>query len=521
MKACSYGGSATAISVLPTMIHIGTKMKLEAFKEKFLPTLKKLFQCTDRGTRISLLQQMETINPLLDCKVVNNDLFDLILVGFSDSNIQVKEATLRAMPFLCPHLNSNNLTKALNVMHRLTGDAEPSLRVNTCICFAKLAPHLPLDKIRPVLIAAITTATKDPFIPCRNAALQSMCICASLFEFEKLTTKIIPMASLLLYDPELEVRYVALSAMKSLISHVEKEINSSDLATTSATAGQMSSVSTVPVTSISIDSLKTWSYWATSKANTILTMTASGSGQVLHTGNNDVQAGNRNNTGIDYVPPHLVASDAQSTFREAATSSVTADNMSFNSRVLGETSNSSQHRRGELASSLDSEDTWADAIESHQSAEGKKSNSLVDFDLLDCAVSSSLSCENNFPTVRPSITNCSREQFPSIQINTGKQNLESSVQSMAIAETTQSSRFDALDDIYCASSSTNSKAGGGGMKLNSADKSPYTIPSNQGFIHISESTKTKTGRLESCSTKPSSHNSNSTKDIDFFKQFGV
>jgi SCY1-like protein 1 len=105
----------------------------------------------------------------------------------------------------------------LRHLARAQSDAEPSIRTNTCILIARLAPTLsdntkkvcvqpdlfPLSKFaQKVLVPAFTKATKDTFVHARVAGLVGLTACIECFDIEDAATRVIGIIGPTLIDKE-------------------------------------------------------------------------------------------------------------------------------------------------------------------------------------------------------------------------------------------------------------------------------------------------------------------------------
>lgn len=71
-------------------------------------------------------------------------------------------------------------------------DPEPSIRTNTCILIAKLAPSLNASTKKKVLVPAFARALKDQFVHARISGLSAFLACIDCFDGEDLATKCLP-----------------------------------------------------------------------------------------------------------------------------------------------------------------------------------------------------------------------------------------------------------------------------------------------------------------------------------------
>jgi SCY1-like protein 1 len=176
-----------------------------------------LFVVKDRGVRAALLNKVSFMTQHLDKNTLNASVFEPLCSGFSDSSPVLRELTLKATLVLVPSLNQPNMEKLARYLVRLQSDSETSIRTNTVIFISKLAPHLSESSQQKLLLPAFIRAMKDPFSPCRMAALQSTLKSKDNFKIGELATKVMPTVTPLLLDPMEDVRKEAFSVVDTLL----------------------------------------------------------------------------------------------------------------------------------------------------------------------------------------------------------------------------------------------------------------------------------------------------------------
>jgi SCY1-like protein 1 len=143
--------------------------------------------------------------------------------GFSDSSAALRELTLKSTAALVPHLTQPNLEKLCRYLVRLQQDQETSIRTNTVIFFSKIAPYLTETTRQKMLLPAFVRAMKDPFTPCRLAALKSTLKAKEFFNPSGVATRVMPAVTPLLVDPSAEVRREAFMAVEDLLFVLRQE----------------------------------------------------------------------------------------------------------------------------------------------------------------------------------------------------------------------------------------------------------------------------------------------------------
>ena len=105
------------------------------------PPLLIAAQCNDRALRIALLQHLDEYADKLQSSLINDKLYGPISTGFSDSNPQLRELTVKAMLQIVPRLKSSTVDNhVLKQFAKLQVDKEPGIRTNTTICLVRSAP---------------------------------------------------------------------------------------------------------------------------------------------------------------------------------------------------------------------------------------------------------------------------------------------------------------------------------------------------------------------------------------------
>lgn len=98
---------------LPVLLKIGGMLPADDFQRRVVPCLIKLFSSPDRATRIHLLQHLKSYIEHLDRSVINKEIFQHVVTGFSDTHPAVREETVKAMELLAPKLDTKNLSEEL------------------------------------------------------------------------------------------------------------------------------------------------------------------------------------------------------------------------------------------------------------------------------------------------------------------------------------------------------------------------------------------------------------------------
>jgi SCY1-like protein 1 len=211
------------LSILPPLFYVAANFLDENFGKELTGIIGLLFGVNDRGVRGFLLQKATLFAKYMDKNALNQAVFEPMCSGFSDSSAALRELTLKATLVLVPHLTQPNLEKLSRYLVRLQSDPEASIRTNTVIFFSKLAPYLTDTTRQKLLLPAFTRALKDPFKPCRLAALQSTLKAKEYFDPRGVAANVLPVVTPQLLDPAKDVRKEAFAAVDELLFFLRQE----------------------------------------------------------------------------------------------------------------------------------------------------------------------------------------------------------------------------------------------------------------------------------------------------------
>jgi SCY1-like protein 1 len=187
------------------------------------PLVALLFLVKDRGVRGALLSRVEFMSQHLDKNTLNASVYEPLCSGFNDSSPALRELTLKATLSLVPYLSSPNMEKLSRYLVRLQSDTETSIRTNSVIFIAKIAPSLSDISREKMLLPAYARAMKDTFAPCRLSALHSLSKSQELFSKQELAGRVLPAITPLLLDPMANVRKEAFGVVNGLVRILELE----------------------------------------------------------------------------------------------------------------------------------------------------------------------------------------------------------------------------------------------------------------------------------------------------------
>ena len=228
-------------------------------QDDILPTIAKLFNSSDRGIKIQLLQNMDNYEATISDKVADQQIFPALVSGFSDSSPYLRELTLKSMVILAPKLSEKTLNSSLlkylaklqvvgvDMQHSsplsssssllrmsmlqnhniflLIGlvlfskqmDEEPAIRTNTTICLGNIAKYLGDSTRKRILLNAFGRALKDTFAPAKAAGLMAINATMEYYETTELASRVIHPAATMSLETDPEVWRIIHTSARSAV----------------------------------------------------------------------------------------------------------------------------------------------------------------------------------------------------------------------------------------------------------------------------------------------------------------
>uniref|UniRef100_A0A8D8YBN3 N-terminal kinase-like protein n=3 Tax=Cacopsylla melanoneura TaxID=428564 RepID=A0A8D8YBN3_9HEMI len=256
INAFEYGEAGA--SVLNPLFKIGQMLEHEEYQAKIVPCVVKLFGSNDRATRSRLLLQLEHFIAHVPDSIVNEQIFQQVVLGFLDTNPTIREQTVKSIIHLAPKLNYNNLNvETLRHFARIQAkDDQGGIRTNTTVCVGKIAHHLHPQIRQKVLISAFSRAMRDPFPPARNAGVLALAATQQYFLLSEVAQRILPALCQLSTDSEKTVRDSAFKTIKGFLGKLEQVSDNPSLRET-----MEADVHSTATPSLS-NAAATWADWA-------------------------------------------------------------------------------------------------------------------------------------------------------------------------------------------------------------------------------------------------------------------
>ncbi|GBC08197.1 hypothetical protein RclHR1_07960013 [Rhizophagus clarus] len=276
INALEYGSGGA--KVLPPIIKIGNSLSSTEYEQVIVTAIVKMFAVPDRTIRLSLLENMGSFIDKLSNKTVNDQIFQHVVTGFTDTAPIIRESTVKSILLLAPKLSDRTINnELLKYLAKLQMDGEPGIRTNTTICLGKISKHLHDSTKKRVLVPAFSRSLRDPFPHARVAGLMALSATSDYYDATDCATKILPCVSLVTIDKEKSVRIQAFKTADIFIKRLEKLVESMpDTATPDPSSTENSSSLGVAsnVAGVAASVAESWAGWAV----TSITKKIAGSG---------------------------------------------------------------------------------------------------------------------------------------------------------------------------------------------------------------------------------------------------
>lgn len=220
-KSVEFGGGGPR--VFSVIMKISTKLSDDEYENQLVPVIVRLFSSQDRALRVCLLENLPLMIDHLSQKLVSNNIFPQIVLGFSDVAPLVREHTVKSILVIISKLTDRIINgELLRHLAKTANDEQAGIRTNTTICLGKIAKNLGSSSRSKVLIAAFARGLRDPFVHARNAALMSFAATSEFYTDDDCATKILPGICPSLIDKEKMVRDQANKTMEIFLARVKR-----------------------------------------------------------------------------------------------------------------------------------------------------------------------------------------------------------------------------------------------------------------------------------------------------------
>lgn len=179
----------------------------DSFSRLVKPLIFKTFTLPDRAIRMTLLNGLPELVQRLSDREVQNSIFVNLLQGFNDTNVTIREETIRAVIPIVSKISNQQLNNdLLRYLARLQTDESSEIRTNVIVCLTKVAPFMNDNSRGAVLLTAFGKALRDQFVPARLSSLVSLQNCVKYFSPEVCCSKALSALAPALLDKSSKVR---------------------------------------------------------------------------------------------------------------------------------------------------------------------------------------------------------------------------------------------------------------------------------------------------------------------------
>ncbi|EAN91553.1 SCY1 family protein kinase [Trypanosoma cruzi] len=226
-------------AVIDPVIKVASQItKQEEYDKYVTPIILTLFASQDRMVRYRLLQRASEYASFLSPTAVNEQLWPLFVLGFSNPVPSIREYTARALvsfaSLLSEKIIQNEVPKFIS---QLQQDTEGAIRTNATISLCLIAEKIPAGNRSHILVHAFGRMLRDPFVPSRAGALRSFHTCLVHLTPQHIAELLIPGVGPLTMDSVREVRQEALDVIREALGYLDKYNAQESLRDTKANVG--------------------------------------------------------------------------------------------------------------------------------------------------------------------------------------------------------------------------------------------------------------------------------------------
>ena len=164
----------------------------------------------------------------LPVTVLNEQVFQHAITGFKDSQPVLREATVKAMVCMAPHLSERNLNGTLvGCLDQTARDPVPSIRVNTIVALCSIAAHLRDADKEKTIIRFLGRALGDSLPAARKMALYAMqhCTTKQLVSVRVISSHFVPAAAKGCLSSSKDVRNQAREALQAATTALSNHVD--------------------------------------------------------------------------------------------------------------------------------------------------------------------------------------------------------------------------------------------------------------------------------------------------------
>ena len=221
-KALTFGGgSATA---LEPILKMGSRLSPASFSKHVGPIVVAMYSSPDYLVRCRLLTEAGQYARLIPASLFNDKIFTSFASGFESRHADIRELTVRSLVHFAPLLSEARLTTDIpRYIQLLQQDREGPIRTNATVCLSLISQHIPEAIRGKTLVNGFGRMLKDPFVPSKLAALQSINNTMASYTAAQIAEQLLPAIAPITIEPRsAEVREAAIGAVEKMIAKLRE-----------------------------------------------------------------------------------------------------------------------------------------------------------------------------------------------------------------------------------------------------------------------------------------------------------
>ncbi|VDP73996.1 unnamed protein product [Schistosoma curassoni] len=115
----------------------------------------------------------------------------------------------------------SEIQRTLSSRRKKSRDAQGGIRTNATVCLAKLASYFSTQTQQGPILGAFLRATRDSFLPNRQAAITALAATQEYYTNDLLAGKVLPCLSFLTTDTEKSIRDDTFRAIRGILDRLE------------------------------------------------------------------------------------------------------------------------------------------------------------------------------------------------------------------------------------------------------------------------------------------------------------
>ena len=221
-KALTFGGGSA--SVLEPILKMGSRLSAASFSKHVGPIVVAMYNSPDYLVRCRLLSEAGQYARMIPAALFNESIFTSFASGFESRHADIRELTVRSLVHFAPLLTEARLTTDVpKYIQLLQQDREGPIRTNATICLSLISSHIPESIRGKTLVNGFGRMLKDPFIPSKLAALQSINNTMASYTPSQIAEQLLPALSPICVEARsAEVREAAIIGLEKMVTKLKE-----------------------------------------------------------------------------------------------------------------------------------------------------------------------------------------------------------------------------------------------------------------------------------------------------------